>query len=320
MSLLEVVALGYENLFYHAVVLGGDVVLHLHSFQHSHFLASLHAIAHLHAYLNDFTGQGCSHHLAAHLLHGSCGNLFFLLSHGSLGRLGSSPTLLLNLGKVVFCHCGEEFEQEFFFLVLSEFHATCFFQYGVRLVLVFGGIIGDRLPCTCDLQTEFGIDFHGRTTILTLHQIHKLIGSGGIFGFACGQRDCTAYCLRANDLACGGYQRGQTCVQPHGGDKFHCGLQEVLAFECLQLCHHVGVHTAGDFGFLHEFVGFGESEVLLNLVTSVDKGLLVHCIGSLHGPIELSINLCGNGVGQRVERIGELFYCIVCLQLLADTE
>ena len=302
-------------------MLAGDVVLHLHSLEYGYFLTCLHGVAHLHAELYNLTGQGCSNNFATYLL-GGFGGLYLLLlgCFGSLGGFGSSIALFLHLGEVVFCYCGEELEQEFLFLILGQTYATCILQYGVGLALVLRGVVGDSLACAGDLQTELGIDLHGSATILTLNEVYELGGGGSIFVFAFLECDSAANSLRTNNLAGGGYQRRQTGIQTYRGDELHCGLEQVLALESLELCYHIGVHTAGDLGFLYELIGFGEAEVVLNLVASIHKSLLVNCVGSFHCAVELCLDIGGYGVGEGVEGVGELLHCVVGLKLLADTE
>ena len=94
----------------------------------------------------------------------------------------------------------------------------------------------------------------------------------------------------------------------------------MLALQLLQLSNHIGVHTTGDLSLLNELVRCGEVEVSLDLMTSSQHRSLIVLLSSSDSLIELSVDLCGQSIGQRVERLGELLNSVECLQLLTDIE
>ena len=107
--------------------------------------------------------------------------------------------------------------------------------------------------------------------------------------------------MRAYDLAGRGDKRNQTGVAAHHGYQFHSVFEQILGLQGFELGHHVGVHAAGYFGVLDDFVGLGESEVFFDAVAGVQKGFLVGCLGCCDCTVELCFDFGGQFVGQRVE-------------------
>ena len=95
----------------------------------------------------------------------------------------------------------------------------------------------------------------------------------------------------------------------------------MLGFELLQLGHHVGVHTAGNLGLFHQFVGFGESEIVFDSVASIEQSRLVVALGGIDSGIEEFVDVVGQLVDKRVEGDGEgIFLQVVSGQFAADTQ
>ncbi len=136
------------------------------------------------------------------------------------------------------------------------------------------------------------------------HELRALVGvhrASGLFVHSAVDGLC------ADDLRCGRHQRRQTCRQTHRRNKLHCARQDILGLQLFELSDHVRVHTARNLGLLHELVGCGEAEVGLDLLRSVEQTLPILGLSILDALVEQCVDLCGQRVGKRIERLGQRF-------------
>ena len=312
------VAFGNEYAFYAACDIAGDAVLHLHGFEDNHILPLFTHIADFYVELEYGTGQRCCYYSACYLAVIkrilACGCICLCSIIGLCGF----PTLFLLLHEEVLGNHREEFEEEHFLFVLRQFYTTELFEYGVGLHFVFRGVVVGLFPYAGNLETEFRVNGYGSVTVFTFYKAYELVGNSSVFRLTLLDVEGTVNGLCAYNLAGRSNERRQTSSKTYFGDKFHGFLEKVFTFELLELCHHVGVHTAWDFGTLYEFVGLRETEVCLNLVACVDEGSLVGNFCSGNGSVEFCVDFCWQSIVQRVERLRELVYCIVVAEFLTD--
>ena len=137
--------------------------------------------------------------------------------------------------------------------------------------------------------------------VFALDERDELVGAVGVVGFAFLAVESHIHGLSANDLRGRSNEGDQTGVAAYHGDEGHCVVEQVFCMESLELSHHVGVHAAGDLGVLDEFVGLGEAEVFLNLMACVEEFLFVAGLGGGDGAVDLSLDIGGQLVLERIE-------------------
>ena len=156
--------------------------------------------------------------------------------------------------------------------------------------------------------------------VFALNQRYELVGLGGVVGITLAAVDGHHHCLAAYNLAGGRNQRHQTGVAAYHRYQAHSVFENIFGFERLQLSHHIGVHTAGNFGILHQFIGFGEAEIFLDGVACVEQRFFVACLGGCNSCIDLCLDFGGNFVGEGVEFAREVvFIQVVCCEALTCT-
>ncbi len=124
-------------------------------------------------------------------------------------------------------------------------------------------------------------------SVLTFDQGYELIGACGVIRVAFLAVKCKAHGLTAYNLACGCYKGYQTGIAANLGNQFHCVVKQIRCLKSLELSHHIGVHTSGNLGVFHEFIGLREAEVLFNGVTVFEQTLFVICTGTCYGLVKV---------------------------------
>ena len=138
-------------------------------------------------------------------------------------------------------------------------------------------------------------------TVFALDQRDELVGAAGVVGVAFLAVEGYVNSLCTNNLRGGSNQGHETGGAAHHRDEGHGVFEQFGSVEALELSHHVGVHTAGHFGVLHQFIGFGEAKVLFDSVAVVEQSGFVAFLGGLDGVVEVGVDFGGEFVLERVE-------------------
>ena len=275
-----------------------------------------HFVARFHKNLEDVARHGGLHGFACDggvVVHG----LFFFL--GLRVRMGGFPTGLLLLQQELLGHGGEEFEQEDFFFVLSQFHSTEIGKSRVGLHCVLGRVVGDFFPSSCDLETESRVYGHRCLSIFSFYEGDELVRLVGVHRFAVFDVHGAVHSLRADNLACRSHQRRKSGRQAHGRDELHGLVKNFHGVQLLQLSHHVCVHAARDFCLFDFLVWFREVEISLDGVASVQQCFFIVGFGGLDGFVEFFVDILRQFVRKRIERIREYLDGVVCLEFFPDS-